>query len=466
VGSILLWFLLLLWGLPAYSQGVSQPLPTTHPPTYLTGISETDILPRSAQLIPLPPLYAAGTGGIFNVGLGIVPQSLGGTGAPDGQHAFQKMIDGPAGSMIVRGTDFWGILGSGVPGSVLSTSKDGTPIWTMSAVSIPKDAPILTTSTTSYPNASVIASQPNSGVTLSTVGNQTQIGTDNTILRTTGGQTIFGPLTFTGTPILAKALAFKGSFQTTSIWAQDPRLDRSYRIPDTGVDSDFVMSDGAQTIHGLKLFADLGLSVHSVTVGADTLSFPPSSDTLVNCSGPQTLTKKTLIGAEFANAPPYLVLDGDTRGAYTVDWQAPAGSRHYSIYDANTDAFFSLFAGNQSPGGVVYSDGAVQRVSDSGPAGQPLLSGGRLPPHFGPLSVLGGGTGVTAFTPNSILTTDASGNLQFVPSYKSGMGQADLASFNPGDMLYALSDGTFAKVPIGAPGQVLTVSENRIPVWK
>jgi len=437
--------------------------PSFHPPSYLTASPETDTLPASFQIQPSAPLAGQASGGLYRLNLGVVPISLGGTGASDGPTGLTNMINGVLGSLLVKGNNQWTVLAPGQEGSVLQTTN-GKPSWTFSAISIPKDSPVLTSQPTNLPNSSVLNASTAGGITIQPAGPTTTIGLDGSVLRTTGGQTIFGVDIFNAPPSLVSGMNFKGLNHNVSITAQDSSREARYSIPDALADCSFVMSEGNQRIDGIKTFTGFALDDYLFGAGTDSYELPKGSDTIATLAAPQSLYNKTFLGLTIDNSPPYLKLL-QSGGGYTIDWQATTGPRHYTIPDVNSDGQFVLGGPTGSAGTVPYSDGYGLHYSAPGTIGAVLLSQGTGAPVFGTLSPSFGGTGLGVFEVGDMLQADTPTSFRTIQIIPVASGGTGVGSYNAGDILYATGPHTLAKIPIGSEGQVLTVGAGGVPKW-
>jgi hypothetical protein len=223
-----------------------------------------------------------------------------------------------------------------------------------------------TTNTTTISSVAPVASQtltiPDSGVASS-----------NFVL-TDGNQTVNGVKTFSsGIPIGATTnqLVF-GTTNTTTINSVAPASSRVYTIPDSGANSSFVMTDGAQTINGSRTFSSsiaitpttnqlvLG-TTNTTTVNATaptasrvyTIPDSGANSNFVMTDGAQTVngSKSFSSGIPITATSNQLVLSGTASFTYTITTSAPTASRVYTITDVGGAANFIMSAGNQTLGG-------------------------------------------------------------------------------------------------------------------
>lgn len=193
------------------------------------------------------------------------------------------------------------------------------------------------------------------------------------------------------------------------------------------------MSNGDQEINGKKTFENLAISNQSITAFEKAYQLPKEGDELVGCKSEQTLANKSFDGLKNEYGFP-IVFKTPVKN-YSVIAKPITQERTYSLYDANTDADIAIKFGVPSKGGIAYGDGHLIRFTAQGSKGLPLISGGREEPNFDILTEDGGGTG-----------------------------QKD---YKPGDILVAGADGKLTKLPLGEPGQVLSVNKERTGIiWK
>jgi hypothetical protein len=226
------------------------------------------------------------------------------------------------------------------------------------------------------------------------------VGLDASFVMTEGLQTINGSktfsdaITFSVAPILSGlSLLFAsqtltdtsnqfvlGSGQTITLSAPTPAASRTYSMSDVGSNASFVMTEGAQTINGVKTFssapvfpalsfASLALTAVSnqLVLGTGntfTITGPtPSSSrtftlpdvgnsSFVMTNGAQTInSQKTFALGLFTTQTSNQIVLGSTNTT-TITCPPPAASRIYTISDAGTNASFVMTQGTQTINGV------------------------------------------------------------------------------------------------------------------
>lgn len=404
-------------------------------------------------------------------------------------------------TIYFNGTN-WVRLPKGSDGQTL-TLASGLPTWSSASISAPATAQyILGTANGSLTNGMVLTGGDGIDVT-NVVGTSSTVDVDSTVIRTTGAQTLAGPKTLSGGPIISAAhtdgLKLAGASFTNTLKTADVAANRVSTIPDVGADASFVMTEGAQTIAGVKtLSAAPVLSTGTLTAGANLQTFPSSAQTLVGRTSSDTLTNKELSNPTFTSAGNFTL--NQTSGNYVFTWTNPAAGRAYRFTDVNGSADVAMKDANAyTAGGVAYGDGNLLKHSAAGTSGQALLSGGTGAPSFGTLGAGSGGTGQTTYTKGDLLTTPGGTTIN-----KLGVGTdgqvltADSASTNgvkwaaaggssptlsltglsfmtsgagtltgsatAGDTIYASTSNTWSKLTKGNDGNIYGLSSG-IPAW-
>lgn len=414
------------------------------PPSYLTISPEPGNSRNYRQLKLLAPLIGEDGVNQYSIGLGIVPINSGGTGATKREVAVNNLLhyDGLIGGSLLYCDEYlrWHPLAPGHDGQALSLAS-GKPVWSSAVVSIPKTASVLTLheSLIDYPNSRQLQADPGAGIAIVDTGGQLKLSADSSVLRTNKPQIAAGPLSLSNGPTIigaqAQGLNLEGSAHTVNLSIADVAHDYHYVFPDSGNDAAVVMSEGEQVINGDKVFSNLWVAGQSLGTDKYIQTFPAKSSTIVNCDSEQTLQNKNFNGIVINETAPYLELDASGGRHYRIDWDNLSDNRHYSFYDANADGDVAIKSGPINPGGVCFGDGNVLRCTATGSVGLPLLSQAQAAPVFDVLKQNGGGTGMIAY--------------------------------KPGDLLIAGADGKLTVIPIGKPGQTLTVNAQGNGVnWK
>lgn len=168
-----------------------------------------------------------------------------------------------------------------------------------------------------------------------------------------------------------------GNITTTTLNVPTPSTSRTYTIPDVSTDANFILSEGTQTIDGLKTFNNTITIPNAATIkfqfngtgdgtfptkltcpnptGLREVRIPDSGSTLTNdfilSRGAQTIIgPKTFSSALITNSTSNQLVLGTTNTT-TITAPAPAASRVYTIPDV-VNANFILSEGNQTINGI------------------------------------------------------------------------------------------------------------------
>lgn len=205
------------------------------------------------------------------------------------------------------------------------------------------------------------------------------VGANANFVMTEGTQTINNTKTFTSAIVAAPLInqLVLGAVTTITINALAPAASRIYTMPDVLSNAQFLLSEGAQTINGSKTFAvairDTAVTnqiiLGNVTTTTLNASAPAASrvytipDVLANASFVMTEGTQTINGIKtFTNAPvfPALSLTNitltnvtnqiamGTGQTITVNAPTPAASRVYTMPDVLANANFIMSEGNQT----------------------------------------------------------------------------------------------------------------------
>jgi len=409
---------------------------TAQPAAYIA-VNREDGTSVNARLIDVhEPLEGKDNGGgmSYSISLKTVPIELGGTGASDAQFAINNILSFallPGGSLLYCDGTNWGVLPPGAEGQGLAIAN-GKPTWSHAVVSLPQTTSIITSSAEAdLPNATVLKGAYGGGISVGTEDDITGLAVDSTVARTNAEEVFSGAVTFKkGVVTSGIAIAPNDSAHVVAVVLADPADDRTYEIPECGLNADFVMSQGKQTIMGEKHFSNLHVIGQTLQTAQTIQTFPEASDTLVNCTSMQVLCNKIFDGIKIEGE----IKLHDASIGYTINWAQPQAQRTYSFYDANADGDIAIKSGNPTRGGIAYADGSVIKFTQNGTAGLPLVSEGLQEPVFAPLKEMGGGTGQIEYA--------------------------------PGDMLFANAAGGLSRLAIGKSGQVLSINPDGAPCWK
>ncbi len=369
---------------------------------------------------------------------GQIPVANGGTGASTQQGAANAVLNFPGltsqdlfyynGANIAR-------FPKGSASTFLQTDGSGNLTWVGgTGGGISGTAPVLMfgTDPSSTASRNVTAGTGISITDGGALGNAT-FAIDSTVTTLTGSQTLTNKVFTAPTMSYNAGSGFNlagTTFNSALKWA-DWAAARNLTIPDPGASASFVMTEGAATINGVKTFGSTPvLSTGALTVGGNTVTIPSAADTLVNLTGTQSLSGKTISSPIFTTG--YDLKTGSFALQHT--WDAPAANRAYVIKDVGGAAHYVMkdTTSAYTAGAIPYGDGSKLVVGSAGTSGQPLLSGGTGAYTFGTLGPTVGGTNQT--------------------------------TYSTGDMLYASGANTLAKRTIGSTGDVLTVAGG-VPTW-
>ena len=283
-------------------------------------------------------------------------------------------------------------VSDGSTGQFLQT--DGAGNWSFATVAgsgtvntgIQGRIPIYSTTGTTLDDQATVGAGIVDVEIASQTGNRTysipDAGLSADFLLSEGAQTINGSKTFSATILMSATSSqmILGTGNTVAISAPTPSANRTYTIPDIGTGlANFIMSEGNQTLNGLKTFAS-GLSATSgaFTDVGNQLVFGTINTTTINSidaggaktySIPNVGTTADFIlseGAQVINgtksySSPILVtntssaLDLASIGGFSAIIAVDSHStidRTYNIPDAGTNANFVLSEGASTIGGL------------------------------------------------------------------------------------------------------------------
>ena len=366
-----------------------------------------------------------------------IPIANGGTGASTQQGAANAVLNFPG----LTSQDLFYYNGTntarfpkGSNNTYLSTNGSGNIEWAGSPSGIASTAPVLMFGTDGSASASR-AVTAGTGISITdggAMGNAT-FAIDSTVATLTGSQTLTNKVLTAPTMAYNAGSGFNlagSTFNSALKWA-DWAAARNLTIPDPGADASFVLTEGAQTLNGVKTFGSTPvLSTGAMTVGGNTVTVPSAADTLVNLASSQSLSNKTISAPVFTTG--YDLKTGSFALQHT--WDAPAANRAYVIKDVGGAAHYVMkdTTSAYTAGAIPYGDGSKLVVGSAGTSGQPLLSGGTGAYTFGTLGPTVGGTNQTTYA--------------------------------TGDTLYASGANTLAKLAAGTNGHIMTLAAG-VPTW-
>ncbi len=305
-------------------------------------------------------LTDGGPNGFFDIGwTGQLGLTNGGTGGNGAQAGTNSLLDGIAGAAAANGDTLarvsgnWTRIAKGTDGFVW-TMVSGSPGWAASASGAPAGSSYVTISLDGSLTSERVLTGTSNRVTITdggAGGNVTlDVGSDVVLL--TASQTLTNK-TLTS-PSIGTSLIFELGANDTTIQATAPAAARLYTIPDAGGAASFVMTEGAQTINGVKTMGSATrFNANIQNSSGNTITLPSSAATLATLALSESLTNKTLPSAILQTQ---LTLD-QTTGDYTITWSNPGATRAYNVYDAGGSADFAMKSGTPTNQAIAYGDG-------------------------------------------------------------------------------------------------------------
>jgi hypothetical protein len=208
-------------------------------------------------------------------------------------------------------------------------------------------------------------------------------GANANFVMTEGNQSINGVKTFLGTISFASIgatattnQAVFGTGTTVTLNAPTPAANRIYTMPDVGANANFVMTEGNQSINGVKTFIGT-ISFASVGATATTNQIVMGTGTTVTINAPTPAANRIYTLPDIGTDANFVLTAGTqtvgglktftstvtitpltnqivvgTGTTTTLDFNVPAVSRVYSIPDAGANTSFVLSAGTQNISGA------------------------------------------------------------------------------------------------------------------
>lgn len=340
-----------------------------------------------------------GAGNTYAVTLGPILSYWYSTGATSNQTAFNAISTLPSSAIgdtyYKNGAGTITRLGIGSNGDVYTVSG-GIPSWVTPAFGAPQGAHYVTTQTDAdLTNEHVISG--GDGIDATIGAGTCDIAVDSTVIRTTGAQSMSGPKTLSGGPIVTGAhstgLVLTGSSFSTTLLT-DPGANRNQTIPDVASGS-FVMTQGASTKVGvLTLSASPVLSTDTITgSGANTVTLFTSSDTVVGRNTSDVLTNKELTSPSLTNNATGLTMKGSGLNTFVHTWAPGATGQTLTWPNPNGNVDVGYKTGALAAGGILYGIGNnTFSASAAGTTGQVPVSAGAGAVGWGVAPIAGGGT--------------------------------------------------------------------------
>lgn len=281
------------------------------------------------------------------------------------------------------------------------------------------------------------------GITTSVTANTVTIDVDNTVIRTSGGQTIGGDLTISGD---LSVLGNTVTVNTSSLFVEDSLIKlANNNTSGDGLDIGFygTYNDSGVKFSGLaraisdskQYFLFKGLDddptgntipsasitvANTATLRANVTGGVVSNlhDAILPSDGGTGLRSYTVGDIIFANGSTTLtVLSDVATGNVLISGGAGVAPSYGKVGLAThvADILPIAHGGTNaavigSAGSVAYSNGTSYLFNTAGTEGQAFISGGSGAPTFGTLSLLGGGLGFTNPNANSAVFYGGSGN--------------------------------------------------------
>jgi hypothetical protein len=281
------------------------------------------------------------------------------------------------------------------------------------------------------------------GITSSVANNTVSVSVDNTVVRTSGGQTINGDLSIAGD------LAILGNTVTvnvSSLWVEDSliRLANNNVVGDT-VDIGFygLSNDSGIKYHGLArtisdsanffLFKNLEDDPTGNTIPGSSVTIANTATLRANVTGGKIFSLDSAIAPSdggtglrsyttgdiiFANGSTSLTVLNDVATGNVLISGGVGTAPSYGKVGLDTHVANILPISNggtnsiatPSAGAIAYGNGTSYLFNTAGTSGQAVISGGSNAPVFGTLDLLGGGLGFTAPNANSAVFYSGTGN--------------------------------------------------------
>jgi hypothetical protein len=276
-------------------------------------------------------------------------------------------------------------------------------------------------------------------------GNQTVGGTLIVTGQTTLNGGVGGNPNFTGDVTIAQDLVVTGDLTVTGAFAFSGGSvfpDDTFQVRDEVDNTKAIALDVGSATTGTSTTIQCAQTVSRV------VTLPDATTTLVGHDATQTISNKSLVDAST------LIVD-----------EADPTKRFYFDASAITTATDRALAVPDASGTVVLHDAAQTLINKTIDADQNTIT------NIENADIKAGAaidrTKLASGTVDHVVINDAAGVIsseaQLAP-VRGGIG-IDLSAAAAGDIIYCSAPGVFAILPIGTPGQVLTVSAGGLPEW-
>jgi len=357
---------------------------------------------------------------------------------------------GIGGSLWTSTTNFSSISGVGISNSVITSG-----VWSGTAISAVNGG----TGLVSYTTGDILYAS--SSTTLARI----TAGTAGSVLTSAGaGSTPYWAVATAGaaTGLTLNGLTASTQFFATSISGSGFTIGstgstHTYYIALAGNASTGLISGAAQTIFGLKAFAS-GLAITSGTASTNTTSGALTVAGGVGITG-QLSVNTIALGVTGVSVTPSMIFTGTAGTVITMS----VLSDTTLAWEGSSGQLFSI--DNNLSSGEIFSVSDISGLPIiSASAGQSIYLN-----EFGGFTQVGNGLASTNTTTGALRVVGGvgiTGNLYLGSPLLIPSGGTGLTTYTTGDILYASSATTLAKITAGTAGSVLTsAGAGSTPYW-